>query len=154
MTQNTIELGKGFGPLRFGHGIDMSQEIFGPANERVEYEDGDVHLRYWQRGVYLFFPAVNGNVLEGIEVERRSGAILLGALPFELDRPSIIELLKSHYDTLMPGDFAVRRNEDGEIELYVPRLLVSFFFEDNNTVSSVNWSDLNNSGVGKHFTTA
>jgi len=144
MIQNTIELGKGFGPLRFGHGIEPSQDLFGPADERFEYNDGDIHLRYWQRGVYLFFPAASGNVLKGIEVERRSGGILLGASPFELERESIIKLLNNHYKILTPEDFAVRHNENGETELFVPRLLVSFFFDDN-TVSSVNWSSLNDS---------
>jgi len=152
MTQNTIDLGRGFGPVSFGYDIKGAQEVLGPADERVEYEDGDIHLRYWRRGVHLFFPRANGNVLEGVEVERQSGAILLGVAAFELDRQSLINLLEIHYDGLQPTDFVVRRNDLGENELSVPRLLVSFFFNDDATISAVNWSHVkNNTGISEIF---
>lgn len=147
-TAMTIEPLKGFGDLKFGQTIEKTVLEFGEAEqvEQIDEEDFDsVVMHYWEKGVSIFFEGISKSVISCFETDNTE-ATLFGKAVFELDKESIIKLMKSNgykeYELEL---------EEGENRLTFEDAMIDFFFQ-NEELIAVSWGVLvNKQGEIEHL---
>ena len=132
-----IEIGRGFGSLKFGSEMTAVANYLGEPEEIINSGDSPNHViawHYWSHGYSIYFTEEDNYVFGSISIEEQS-VVLFEKTIFNLSISQIKELfLKNGFK-----EFDEEQEEDGRLNLTIRDAACIAFFGKNGKLRSFDW---------------
>ena len=141
MKNFTIEPLKGYGEIPFGMTLDETVKLLNMPDYYEELSDMEetgnrsIYYEYDSIATNIYFEGITKSVVACFETENEE-AVLYGEKVFELDKGTVIDLMKKHGFKDLEEE-----TEDGELRVSFEDGLIDFFFEGDK-MSAVSWGVL------------
>jgi hypothetical protein len=141
MKDYTIKPLKGYGEIPFGMTLDEAvkelgmPEFYEELSDMEETGNRSIFYEYEEIQTNIYFEGITKSVVACFETENEE-ATLFGEKVFELDKKTIINLMKEHGFKELEEE-----TEDEELRVSFEDAMIDFFFEDD-TLVAVSWGVL------------
>ena len=132
-----IEIGRGFGSLKFGSEMTVVSNYLGEPEEITNNGDSPNNViawHYWSNGYSLYFSENDNYVFGSISIEDHS-VVLFEKTIFKLSLSQMKELFLKNGFT----EFYEEQEEDGRFNLTIRDAASIAFFEKNGKLRSFDW---------------